>query len=98
MNIGVTGSIAYDYIMSFPVRFRDHILPEQLVNLSLSFLVDSMKKQRGGTSTNIAYILALLGEHPRVMATAGQDFGEYRTWLEAHGVDTSGIRQFDDEF
>lgn len=98
MNIVVTGSIAYDYIMSFPGRFRDHILPEQLDNLSLSFLVDSMIKQRGGTAANIAYNLALLGEHPRVMATAGQDFGEYRTWLEAHGVDTSGIKQYENEF
>lgn len=98
MNIVVTGSIAYDYIMSFPGRFRDHILPEQLDNLSLSFLVDSMKKQRGGTATNIAYNLALLGERPRVMATAGQDFGEYRVWLETHGVDTSAIKQYDDEF
>ncbi len=98
MNIVVTGSIAYDYIMSFPGRFRDHILPEQLDNLSLSFLVDSMKKQRGGTATNIAYNLALLGERPRVMATAGQDFGEYRAWLDAHGVDTSSIKQYDDEF
>jgi adenosine kinase len=98
MNIVVTGSIAYDYIMSFPGRFRDHILPEQLDNLSLSFLVDSMKKQRGGTAANIAYNLALLGERPCVMATAGQDFGEYRVWLEEHGVDTSAIKQYDDEF
>ncbi|HZY45677.1 MAG TPA: carbohydrate kinase family protein [Anaerolineae bacterium] len=98
MNIVVTGSIAYDYIMSFPGRFRDHILPEQLDNLSLSFLVDSMKKQRGGTAANIAYNLALLGERPCVMATAGQDFGEYRVWLEQHGVDTSAIKQYDDEF
>jgi adenosine kinase len=98
MNIVVTGSIAYDYIMSFPGRFRDHILPEQLDNLSLSFLVDSMKKQRGGTAANIAYNLALLGERPHVMATAGQDFDDYRAWLEQHGVDTSPIKQYNDEF
>jgi adenosine kinase len=98
MNIVVTGSIAFDYIMSFPGRFREHILPDQLDNLSLSFLVDSMKKQRGGNAANIAYSLALLGERPLVMATAGQDFGEYRTWLETHGVDTSAIQQYPDEF
>jgi adenosine kinase len=98
MNIVVTGSIAFDYIMSFPGRFREHILPDQLDNLSLSFLVDSMKKQRGGCAANIAYNLALLGEHPCVMATAGQDFGEYRAWLEAHGVDTSAVQEYQDEF
>jgi adenosine kinase len=98
MNIVVTGSIAFDYIMSFPGRFREHILPDQLDNLSLSFLVDSMKKQRGGNAANIAYSLALLGERPHVMATAGQDFGEYRAWLEAHGVDTSLVQEYPDEF
>jgi adenosine kinase len=98
MDIVVTGSIAFDYIMSFPGRFREHILPDQLDNLSLSFLVDSMKKQRGGCAANIAFNLALLGECPRVMATAGNDFGEYRVWLEAHGVDTSAVQEFQDEF
>ena len=98
MDIVVTGSIAFDYIMSFPGRFREHILPDQLDNLSLSFLVDSMKKQRGGCAANIAFTLALLGERPRLMATAGSDFGEYRAWLEAHGVDTSAVQEFQDEF
>ena len=98
MNVVVTGSIAFDYIMSFPGRFREHILPDQLDNLSLSFLVDSMKKQRGGCAANIAYNLALLGERPLLMATAGQDFGEYRKWLEQHGVDTSAVREYPDEF
>lgn len=98
MNSVVTGSIAFDYIMSFPGRFREHILPDQLDNLSLSFLVESMKKQRGGCAANIAFNLALLGERPRVMATAGQDFGEYRRWLEQHGVDTSLVQEYPDEF
>ncbi len=98
MNVVVTGSIAFDYIMSFPGRFREHILPDQLDNLSLSFLVDSMKRQRGGCAANIAYNLALLGERPLLMATAGQDFGEYRKWLEQHGVDTSAVREYPDEF
>ena len=98
MSIIITGSVAYDYLMSFPGRFREHILPEQLHQISLSFLVDSMRKQRGGCAPNIAYSLALLGEHPTVMATVGQDFGEYRAWLEENGVDTSAIVEVPDEF
>ena len=98
MNVAVTGSIAFDYIMSFPGRFSEHLLPEQLKHISLSFLVDSMKKQRGGCAANIAFNLALLGERPLLMATAGQDFGEYRKWLDQHGVDTSAVREYPDEF
>jgi adenosine kinase len=98
MNIIVTGSIAYDYLMTFPGLFADCILPDQLARISLSFLVDEMRRQRGGCAANIAYNLALLGERPQVMATAGQDFGEYRQWLEKHGVDTSLIRDEPDLF
>ncbi len=89
MDILLTGSVAYDYLMTFPGLFKEHILPERLASISLSFLVDSMTKQRGGVAPNIAYTMALLGAHPRVMATVGEDFTEYRTWLEAKGVDTS---------
>ena len=92
MNIVVTGSIAYDYLMTFPGLFAEYLLPDQLDRISLSFLVDEMRRQWGGCAANIAYNLALLGERPRVMATAGQDFGEYRHWLQQHGVDTSLIR------
>jgi adenosine kinase len=98
VSIIVTGSIAYDYLMSFPGRFSEHILPEQIHQVSLSFLVDSMCKRRGGCASNIAYSLALLGERPTVMATVGQDFGEYRTWLESVGVDTAAIVEVKDEF
>jgi adenosine kinase len=98
MSIVVTGSIAYDYLMFFPGRFREHILPEQLHQVSLSFLVESMRKQRGGCAPNIAYTLALLGERPTVMATVGQDFGEYRAWLDDVGVDTSAIVEIEGEF
>ncbi len=98
MSIIITGSVAYDYLMSFPGRFSEHILPEQIHQVSLSFLVDTMHKRRGGTAPNIAYSLALLGERPMVMATVGQDFGEYRAWLEAAGVDTSAMVEIDDEF
>ncbi|MGD8626368.1 MAG: carbohydrate kinase family protein [Anaerolineae bacterium] len=98
MSIIVTGSVAFDYLMSFPGRFREHILPEQIDNISLSFLVESMRKQRGGCAPNIAYTLALLGERPTVMATVGRDFGEYRAWLEDVGVDTSAIVEVESEF
>jgi adenosine kinase len=98
MQIVVTGSIAYDYLMSFPGKFTEHILPEHMQRVSLSFLVDSMDKRRGGCAPNIAYTLALLGERPLMMATAGEDFGEYRQWLEAAGVDTSHTRQIDGKF
>ncbi len=98
MSVIITGSVAYDYLMSFPGHFDEHILPEQIHQISLSFLVDSMRKQRGGCAPNIAYTLALLGEHPTVMATVGQDFGEYRAWLEQAGIDTSATVEVADEF
>ncbi|HET7011224.1 MAG TPA: carbohydrate kinase family protein [Anaerolineales bacterium] len=98
MNIALTGSIAFDYLMSFPGRFRDHILADRLDRLSLSFLVDSLTRRRGGIAANIAYTLALLGERPRVMATVGEDFDEYGRWLEAQGVDTSAIRKIPGTF
>lgn len=88
MDILLTGSVAYDYLMTFPGLFKEQILPERLEKISLSFLVDSMSCQRGGVAPNIAYTMALLGERPRVMATVGEDFAEYRTWLEKAGVDT----------
>jgi adenosine kinase len=98
MNIVITGSIAFDYLMSFPGKFTEHFLPEHMSRVSLSFLVDTMDKRRGGCAPNIAYTLALLGERPRLMATAGQDFGDYRRWLEAALVDTSLVKQIEDRF
>jgi adenosine kinase len=92
MDIVLTGSVAFDYLMKFPGYFRDHILPERLESISLSFLVESMVVQRGGIAPNIAYTLALLGNHPRVMATVGQDFESYGAWLESKGIDTSLIQ------
>lgn len=91
MSIVCTGSIAYDYLMSFPGLFRDHILLDRLETISLSFLVDTMVRQRGGTAPNIAYTLALLGERPHLMGTVGEDFSEYRLWLESKGVDTTCV-------
>jgi adenosine kinase len=98
MTVAVTGSMAYDYIMSFPGRFVDHILPDQLEILSVSFLVDSMRRERGGCGGNIAYNLALLGQRPLLMATVGQDAPEYVAWLRDQEVDTSGVLQLSDEF
>jgi adenosine kinase len=98
MKIIVTGSIAYDYLMSFPGKFTEHFLPEHMHRVSLSFLVDSMDKRRGGCAPNIAYTLALLGERPFLMATAGEDFGDYRQWLDAAGIDTSLVKQVSGKF
>jgi adenosine kinase len=98
MKIVVTGSIAFDYLMSFPGKFTEHFLAEHMQRVSLSFLVDTMDKRRGGCAPNIAYTLALLGERPFLMGTAGQDFGEYRAWLEAANIDTSLVKQVADKF
>jgi adenosine kinase len=98
MRIIVTGSIAYDYLMSFPGKFTEHFLPDHLSRVSLSFLVDTMDKRRGGCAPNIAYTLALLGERPVLMATAGQDFDEYRRWLDAAGIDTSLVKEVREKF
>jgi len=98
VKIIVTGSIAFDYLMSFPGKFTEHFLPEYMQRVSLSFLVDTMDKRRGGCAPNIAYTLALLGERPYIMGTAGQDFGDYRAWLEAANIDTSLVKQVPDKF
>jgi adenosine kinase len=98
MKIVVTGSIAYDYLMSFPGKFTEHFLPEHMNRISLSFLVDTMDKRRGGCAPNIAYTLALLGERPLLMATAGEDFGDYRQWLDAAGIDTTHAKQIAGKF
>ncbi len=90
-DILISGSVAYDYLMRFPGRFKEHLLPENLQNLSVSFLVDDMTRHWGGVGANIAYTLALLGSRPRLMATVGQDFAEYRAHLEAVGVDTRAV-------
>lgn len=98
MNIVITGSIAYDYLMRFPGRFSDHLLKDQLHQVSLSFLVEDMTKHWGGVAANIAYTAGLLGLRPRLMGTVGRDFGDYREWLESVGVDTSTVRQIEDVF
>ena len=98
MQVVITGSIAYDYLMAFPGKFSDHLLPDRLDKVSVSFLVDTMRVQRGGVAPNIAFTNALLGGRPRIMASAGIDFEDYRIWLEEHGVDTSGIVVFEEDY
>lgn len=98
MTVVVTGSLAYDYIMSFPGRFVDHILPQQLHTLSVSFLVDSLRRERGGIAANIAYNLRLLGIRPYLMCTSGKDFDDYLAWLQQQDIDTRGIRIYPDDF
>jgi adenosine kinase len=89
MEIVITGSVAYDYLMTFPGRFKEHIIPDKLETISLSFLVNSLVRRRGGIAPNIAYNLALLGGKPKVFATVGTDFEDYRRWLEEKGIDTT---------
>lgn len=98
MRIILTGSIAFDYLMKFPGYFKDHILPEHLDSISLSFLVDEMVKQPGGVAANIGYSLGLLCERPLLVGTAGVDFSEYRIMLENAGVDTSGVKIINGKF
>ena len=98
MSVIVTGSIAYDHILKFPGHFEEHIIAENIANLSISFLVEDMKKMRGGCASNIAYSLAMLGVTPTVMATVGQDFEDFNTWLKTRGVDTSLISVIKDDY
>src|SRR3977135_45117 len=97
MTVLCTGSIAYDYILSFKGRFKDHILLDKTHILNLSFLVDDLKKRRGGVAGNYAYNLALLGYPAAVLATAGTDATEYRAWLVARGIDCHGLRLLEGE-
>lgn len=97
-RIAVTGSVAFDYLMTFPGKFLDVLVPDRMHRLSVSFLVDEMRRVRGGVAPNIAYTLALLGERPLVVAAAGRDAAEYRRWLEDAGVDVAGLAIFEELF
>jgi adenosine kinase len=93
VRIAVTGSIATDHLMTFPGRFVEQLMPDKLDKIALSFLVDNLEIRRGGVAANIAFGLGCLGQQPLLVGTVGRDFAEYRSWLEAHGVDTSGVRE-----
>ncbi len=91
-RILVTGSVAFDYLMTFPGKFTEHLIPDRMARLSVSFLVDEMRRVPGGCAPNIAWGLALLGERPALLATAGQDAAEYRDRLAQEGIDVTGLR------
>jgi len=97
-SVVVTGSVAYDYLMTFPGRFLEHFLPDRLHRISVSFLVDEMRRVRGGCAPNIAYGLAQFGDRPKIVASAGRDAADYREWLAGNGIDVSGLRIHDDVF
>lgn len=97
MQIFVSGSLAYDRIMDFPGKFSDHILPDKIHILNVCFVVNGLEEKFGGTAGNIAYNLALLGERPVVLATAGVDFDRYEAWLRQHDLPLSGIHYIEKE-
>lgn len=90
-RIIVAGSLAFDRIMSYQDKFRNHILPEKIHILNVSFLIKSLENSFGGTAGNIAYNLALLEEAPSVLGVVGSDFAEYQKWLDFHKINCSFI-------
>jgi adenosine kinase len=97
MNILVSGSLAYDRIMDFPGKFSDHILPDKIHMLNVCFMINGIMENFGGTAGNIAYAIALLGESPAIIATAGRDFEPYRNWLTQRNISTKHIKVIQDE-
>ena len=92
MTALICGSMAYDTIMVFPDRFKNHILPEQVHILNVAFLVPELRREYGGCAGNIAYNLKLLGGDPRILATVGKDFGPYQDWLSTLGISKDLIK------
>ena len=98
MKVLISGSLAFDKILNFNGKFAEHILPEKIHNLNVSFMTENLSENFGGTAGNIAYNLALLDEEPMIVAAAGgSDFGPYRFWLESKGVDLSLVRIVNDK-
>ncbi|MFC1872266.1 carbohydrate kinase family protein [Chloroflexota bacterium] len=97
MNILVSGSLAYDRIMDFQGRFSDHILPEKIHVLNVSFTVNNLTEKFGGTAGNIAYGLSLLGEEPSIIATIGRDYHSYFGWLTKNNISHDGITIIEQE-
>ena len=91
MAILITGSIATDHLMTFPGNFIDSLVAEKLDKVSLSFLVDELEIRRGGVAPNIAFGIGCLGLKPVLVGAVGPDFADYESWLNRHGVDTSGV-------
>jgi adenosine kinase len=91
MRIAVTGSIATDHLMTFEGKFTDSLVVDQLDKISLSFLVEDLEMRRGGIAANIAFGLGCLGLDPILVGAVGQDFADYRSWLQRHRVDTGAV-------
>ncbi len=98
MQTLICGSFAFDNIMVFGDRFKNHILPDQVHILNVCFLVPEMRREFGGCAGNIAYNLMLLGEKPLPMATVGQDFAPYAEWMDACGIDRRYVTSVDNTF
>ncbi len=98
MSALICGSMAFDTIMVFQDKFKNHILPDKLHMLSVAFLVPELRREFGGCAGNIAYNLKLLGEEPLMMATVGQDFGPYQQWLEQCSIRTDYVKVLDDQY
>jgi adenosine kinase len=98
MQIYISGSLAFDRIMTFPDKFSNHILPDKLHILNVCFLVDGLDEKFGGTAGNIAYCLSLLGEKGIILSQVGKDFASYDGWLHEHGISVEGIRTVEQEF
>ena len=98
MSALICGSLAYDTIMVFPDQFKNHILPDKVHILNVSFLVPRMRREFGGCAGNIAYNLKLLGGEPVPMATVGQDFGPYREWFQEQGIRLDQVKVIDELF
>jgi len=98
MQVYITGSLAFDRIMTFPDKFSNHILPDKIHILNVCFLVDGLDERFGGTGGNIAYSLALLGEKPILLSQVGKDFSAYDVRLQQYGISVEGIRTVETEF
>jgi adenosine kinase len=91
VKIAITGSVATDFLMSFPGKITDSIVVDSLEKVSLSFLVNNLEVRRGGTGANISFGMGMLGGSPILIGAVGEDFTDYNSWLTRHGVDTSEI-------
>lgn len=95
--IGITGSLAFDYILSFPGKFKDHVLPEKLHQINISFIVDKFTKRYGGTAGNIAYSLSLLGVPSAIYSAVGNDFSSYKKWLKKNKIEIKYLKTISKE-
>ena len=98
MKTLISGSMAFDSIMVFEDHFKNHILPDQIHILNVSFFVPTMKRHNGGCAGNIAYTLKLLGGDPLIMATVGEDFGSYQSWLDEQSISSEHVTTVKDTF